>query len=171
MKFIARSVLALALILSAAARADYVSLDLSGTSPAGASATVVDATSATQIGLYSTCSFMATVQGATGGTLDIFVQTRFKQKAAPGFFWVDTAHLTQLAAAAAQTTVAFTLTRWSPTTSAITANLNIASGTPLLAAATVVPGLLGDQLRIVYKTGAGTSAGAAQGILGTCSST
>lgn len=171
MKFAARIVLVLALTLSAAVRADDVGLDLSGTSPAAPSATVVDATSATRIGMFSTCSFVATVQGATGGTLDIFVQTLMKQKASPGFFWADVAHLTQLAAAAAQGTVAFTLTRWSPTSAAITAGLNIASGTPLLPAATVVPGLLGYQLRVVYKTGAGTSAGAAQSILATCSST
>lgn len=164
-------ILALALTLSAAARADYTSLDLSGTSPAGASTTTVDATSATQVGLFASCSFVATVQGGTGGTLDIFIQTRFKQKAVPGFFWADATHMAQLAAAAPAATFAFTLTRWSPTTAAITGTLNTASGTPLLPVNTVVPGLLGDQLRVVYKTGAGNTVGAAQTILATCSST
>lgn len=166
-----RTILAVALIASAAAKADHVALDLSGTSPAGASTTTVDAVSATELGMVSTCSFIATVQGGTGGTLDIFLQTKFKQKAVPGFFWSDVAHLTQLAAGAAQTTVAFTLTRWSPASAAITPALNVASGTPLLAAATIVPGLLGYQLRVVYKTGAGNTVGAAQTILGTCSDT
>jgi hypothetical protein len=171
MKFITRTILALALALSGAARAspDFISLDLSGTSPAGASTTAVGATSATMIGMATTCSFVATVQGGTGGTLDIFLQTFHKSLA--GGFWADAAHLTQIAAAAAPATVAFTLTRWSPSASTITTGLNTASGTPNLAAGTIVPGELGVFVRVVYKTGVGNTAGAAQTILATCSST
>lgn len=163
--------LLLALCLATSARADWTQIDMSGTSPAAASTTTVDATPATQIGMFSSCSFVATVQGGTGGTLDIFVQTWFRTKASSLGFWADAAHLTQLAAGGALNTVAFTLTRWSPSSAAITAALNTASGTPALAAGTIVPGLLGGQLRIVYKTGAGNTVGAAQQILATCSST
>lgn len=163
------TVVALVLLFALGARADTVAFDMSGTSPAGASATVIDSTPASQIGMYATCSFIATVQGGAGGTLDIFVQTFIKSKA--GGFWVDAAHLPSLAAAASAATFAFTLTRFSPTNAAITAGLNTASGTPALTANTVVPGLLGYQLRIVYKTGAGNTAGAAQTILATCSDT
>lgn len=169
MKFAARIILATALLFAAAARADHVGLDLSSTSPAGASSTVVGATSATQIGMFTTCSFYVAAQGGTGGTLDIYVQTLFKSLA--GSLWVDVAHLPQLAAAGPLTAYTFTLTRWSPTTSAIFTPVNTASGTPLLAVNTVVPGVLGYQLRVVYKTGAGNTVGAAQVILATCSDT
>jgi hypothetical protein len=168
MKFIARTVLAVALFFATAARADHVAIDFSATSPAAVT-TAVGATSATQIGMFVSCSFVATVQGGTGGTLDIYVQTFFKSAA--GGFWVDVAHLPQVAAGAAVATFAFTLTRWSPTTSAVVASLNTVSGTPALAVNTVVPGILGYQLRTVYKTGAGNTVGAAQTILATCSST
>lgn len=159
-----------ALVLSTAVRADVVGLDLSGTSPAGASATVVGYTTSTDMGTYSTCSFYAVVQGGTGGTLDIYIQTAFKKvNASPT--WVDVAHFPQLAAGAAAVGTAFTVTRWSPTTSAFTAGLNTVSGTPALAVNTVVPGVLGYLFRVVYKTGAGNTVGAAQSILAYCSST
>lgn len=162
-------VLALVPLFALGARADTVALDMSGTSPAGASATVIDSTPATQTGMYTSCSVVAILQGGTGGTLDVFVQTLFRSKA--GGFWVDVAHYPQVAAAAAATTYALTLTRWSSAASAITASLNTASATPALAVNTVVNGVLGYQLRIVYKTGAGNTAGAAQTILATCSDT
>lgn len=159
------------LCLATSARAEWTQIDLSSTSPAAASTTAVGVTVSTQIGMFATCSVVATVQGGTGGTLDIYVQTWFRTLAAPTGFWADVAHLTQLTAGNAQNTVAFTLTRFSPSAAAITTTLNVVSGTPLLPAGTVVPGLLGAQLRTVYKTGAGNTVGAAQQILATCSST
>lgn len=168
MKFVAS--LIAALVLSTAVRADHVGIDLSGTSPSTVT-TAVGATSSTQIGMFSTCSVYVAAQGATGGTLDIYIQTLFKQlNVAPGL-WVDVAHLPQIAAAGALTGYTFALTRWSPTTAAIFTPVNTASGTPVLAVNTTVPGVLGYQLRVVYKTGAGTSAGAVQTILVTCSDT
>lgn len=167
MKFIA---LAIAVLLSASARADDVGLDLSGTSPAAPS-TVVGATSATRIGMYSTCAFYVQARGATGGPLDIIVQTLFKQTNVSPGMWVDVAHLPQQAAAGALTGYTFTLTRWSPTTAAIFTPVNTVSATPVLAVNTVVPGILGYQLRVVFVAGALTTAGAVQTILVTCSST
>lgn len=163
-------VLVLALLFATSAKADWTQIDLSSTSPAAVT-TAVGVTPATQIGMFTSCSFVATVQGGTGGTLDIYVQTWFRTLAAPAGFWADTAHLTQIAAAAAPATFAFTLTRFSPSAASVTTTLNTASLTPLLPAGTVVPGLLGAQLRTVFKTGAGNTVGAAQVILATCSST
>src|SRR4051812_28718414 len=165
MKFTAGLIgILLALALSTAVRADAVGIDLSGTSPAAASATVVGYTTSTELRSFSTCSFYAVVAGATGGTLDIYIQTAFKKvNASPT--WVDVAHFPQLAAAAAASAFAFSITRWSPTSSAFVAGLNTVSGTPALAVNTVVPGIFGYLFRVVYKTGAGTTAGAAQSIL------
>lgn len=157
-----------ALCLATAARADKVVLDFTGTSPAAVS-TVVGVTAPTEVAMFASCAFVAKVQGATGGTLDIFIQTFMPSLA--GGMWTDTAHLTQLAAGGALVKVAFTLTRFSPSAASITAALNTADGTPALAANTIVPGLLGTKLRIVYVAGAGTSVGASQAILATCSAT
>jgi hypothetical protein len=74
--------------------------------------------------MYSTCSVYVAARGATGGTLDIYIQTLFKQlNASPGM-WVDVAHLPQQAAAGALTGYTFALTRWSPTTAAIFTPVN-----------------------------------------------
>jgi hypothetical protein len=167
MKFIARLALFAALLLATSVRADEVGLDLSGTSPAAPS-TVVGATSSTRIGSYSTCSVYVAARGATGGPLDIVIQTLFKQTNVSPGMWVDVAHLPQQAAAGALTGYSFTLTRWS-TTATIFTPLNTVSGTPVLAVNTVAPGILGQQLRVVYIAGALTTAGAAQTILVTCS--
>lgn len=169
MKFISRIVLVAVLFFATASRADHAGIDMSGTSPA-APGTTPGYTTSTAVGMFNTCSFYVVATGATGGTLDIFIQTSFKQvNASP--VWVDVAHLPQLAAGAAAASFAFTLTRWSPSSSAITASLNTTSGTPVLAANTVVPGVLGYLLRVVYKAGAGTTVGGAETILTYCSGT
>jgi hypothetical protein len=169
MKFIASLALAVALLVASAARADSAGIDMSGTSPSSVT-TSVGYTTSTELGVFSTCSGYAVIQGGTGGTLDIYIQTAFKKvNATPT--WVDVAHFPQLAGGAAAAGFTFTLTRWSPTTSAFFTPVNTVSGTPVLAVNTVVPGILGYLLRVVYKTGAGTSAGAAQSVLVFCSST
>lgn len=158
------------ILVTAAARADTTNIDMSGTSPAGASATAVGYTTATQLATYTTCSGYAVLTGGTGGTLDVFIQTAFKSvTVAP--IWVDVVHFPQITAAAAAAGFAFTMTRFSPSTAAITAGLNTVSATPALPANTIVPGLLGYLVRVVYKTGVGNTAGAAQTILLHCSST
>lgn len=169
MKFFARALI-VAFLFAASARADHVAVDMSGTSPAAPS-TVVGATPASQIGMFATCSFYVGARGATGGPLDIYIQTLFKQTNVSPGFWVDVAHLPQQAAAGALTGYTFTLTRWSPNAAAIFTPANTVSGTPAIAVNTIVPGILGYQLRVVYVAGALTTAGAAQTILVTCSST
>ena len=76
----------------------------------------------------------------------------------------------QMAAAAATASYVFSITRWASTTSTIVAS-NAASGTPTIAANSIVQGILGYKLRIVAVSGASTSAGATQTILATCSDT
>lgn len=169
MKNLILSALAVILLLAAPAKADHVGFDMSATSPSTVT-TSVGYTLTGDIGMFNSCAFYVVVQGATGGTLDIYIQTAVKKlNASPT--WVDVAHLAQLAAAAPAAAFAFTLTRWTPTSPVITGTLNTVSGTPLLPVNTIVPGLLGYQLRVVFKTGAGTTLGAAQVILAYCSST
>jgi hypothetical protein len=162
------AVLAAVFFTVSAARADYAHIDMTSTAPSTVT-TAVGYTTAAEVALFSTCSVVARVQGVTGGTLDIYVQTFIKTVA--GGFWTDVAHLPQLAAAAPLATYEFVLTRWSPSTSAITASLNTVDATPALAVNTVVPGLLGAKLRVVYKTGAGTTVGTSQVIAALCSAT
>lgn len=171
MKSIIRLSLVAALLCSVAARADNLGLDMSGVSPASAGATVTGASPPVQIGMFTSCAVYVGATGATGGTLDIFVQTLFKQSNVLPGFWMDVAHLPQIAAAAPLTGYTFTLTRWSSSAAAVFTPVNTASATPILAVNTVVNGVLGYQLRIVYKTGAGTTVGATQTILATCSDT
>jgi len=114
-----------------------------------------NATVASAAGLqdYDWITLTATLQGATGGTLDVYVQ-RFN-----GVGWEDWIHFAQQAAAAAANTVAV-----QPLVgSAITA---VGTGTThALAASTCVGGHPGNQIRVREVTGAGTSAGAAQTII------
>lgn len=169
MKKLFVALFAVSLLATAPARADYATYDMTTTSPAGASTTAIAYTTLAETSMFTSCSFIAKVQGGTGGTLDIYVQTF--SKSLLGGMWSDVAHLPQQAAGGALNKVAFTLTRFSPSSSAITAALNVVDGTPSLAVNTVVPGLLGTKLRLVYVTGAGNTVGASQIILATCSST
>lgn len=160
------------ILLSSAAKADNtINIDMSGTSPAAASTTTVAYTTPTELGTFTTCSGYAVLQGGTGGTLDVFIQTAYRKiNATP--VWADVAHFTQLTAGNAAVAYAFTLTRFNSTgAGAPTAGLNTVSDTPALTANTVVPGVFGYLFRVVYKTGAGNTAGAAQSILISCSST
>lgn len=160
-------ILALALCLSAPVFADQAGFDMSGTSPSTVT-TAVGYTTVAEVGMFQTCSFYAVLQGGTGGTLDVYVQTAYKKvNATPT--WMDVAHFPQLAGGAAAVAYAFTLTRWAPAAPVFTTTINTVSGTPVIAVNTIVPGALGYLLRIVYKTGAGTTVGAAQSILTYCS--
>lgn len=103
---------------------------------------------------YDALSIRATLTGATGGTLDVYLQT-----SVDGTEWVDYAHFAQIAAATAAATYAFTVSRSGQNTSINTVGRNL---TPALAANSVIGGDFGNQLRVVYVAGAGTSAGAAQ---------
>lgn len=155
----------------AAGNAQFVNMDTSGnvgtvgavktislgfTSPS--TVTTVAETTVTGLGIYRSMSCYASLQGGTGGTLDIYIQGTPDA----GTTWVDYAHYAQQAAGAGANNNFFSVTRAQQVT---TINTSIGTGTnPALAASTVLGGDWGSQLRTVAKTGSGTTAGAVQTI-------
>jgi hypothetical protein len=130
-------------------------VDFSASSPNSAS--TVAQTPITGLGIYRSCQIYAAIQGATGGTLDIYIQT----SPDGGTTWTDYGHFTQLAAAASQI---FRMVAFSKAGQQLTA-LTVGTGTsPALAANTFMGGDWGDRMRIVYVAGAGTTLGATQTI-------
>lgn len=101
---------------------------------------------------YTDLHIVADLIGATGGTLDVYLQTSHD-----GLRWNDYAHFAQLAAGAAAITVTFAVTRRAQQTSITTIGKD---NTPALAANSVVGGEFGDQMRVLCVTGVGTSAAA-----------
>ena len=96
-------------------------------------------------------AIIATVRGATGGVLDIYIQD-----SPDNVTWFDYWHLTQLSAGAAAKTFCYC-------PSASNAIVEIGSGlSPILAAGAVRGGPWCDWLRVLYVAGASTSAGGAQ---------
>ena len=130
---------------------------LGGTSPAAASTAA--STTITGLEAFKSLTFYCVLTGATGGTLDIYIQWSPDL----GTTWVDYAHFAQLADGAAAIKRFFSVSRYGQQTT-VTA---VGSGTTAspgvaLAANTVLGGDFGDRLRVVYVAGGGTSAGAAQ---------
>lgn len=129
---------------------------ISDTSPAApgtaAGATVIDS-----VQQATALTLVATLVGATGGTLDVYLQTSYDD----GSTWVDFAHYPQLAAAAASSVRVWHVVKSLQQTTLTT----VGTGTsPAIAANTIVGGTWGDRLRTVYVAGASTSAGAAVSI-------
>lgn len=127
---------------------------LSALSPA-APGTIVSGSGITATGLdaFSEITVLMTLQGATGGTLNVTLQTSNDG----GTSWQDWFRSADiLAAAAASTTVV-------SRPSVVAAPVVIGQGlTPALAKGTVRPGVVGRWMRVVFEAGAGMSAGAAQ---------
>ena len=100
---------------------------------------------------YEAITIFATITGATGGALDVYVQ-----HSPDGVTWYDFVHFAQASAAAPAVSYA------------VAPSLNnsivaIGSGTtPALTAGGCAGGHWFDQLRVLYVAGSGTSAGAAQ---------
>src|SRR5262249_18496195 len=132
------------------------SFGLTFTSPA-APGTVVQ-TPVLGLGPYHSLSIFSTLQGATGGTLDIYIQ----YSPDGGTTWVDYAHFPQLAAGAGATSRG-----WSASKNAQQTTLtSVGTGaSPALRANTIVGGDWGGRLRVVAVAGASTSAGALQTLL------
>lgn len=99
--------------------------------------------------------FVCDVQGATGGTLDVVIEHSNDKTD-----WYEYAHLTQLAAGAAAACVTFAAAE----SKAIGAVGKNNAGAPVLAAGTAGAGPCLDALRVRLVAGAGTSAGAVQGV-------
>jgi hypothetical protein len=102
---------------------------------------------------------IASLVGATGGTLDVFIQ------GSPdgGTTWADVVHFAQLASGAAAIVYK---TNISPVTqpasaSPVAVGTGLHSGATGLAAATTVQGLGFDRLRLMMASGAGNTVGAA----------
>ena len=127
---------------------------ISGTSP-GAPGTTVLGNQILGFGRYTEILVQASLLGATGGALDVYLQWT-----PDGANWYDYVHFAQLAAAAAAVKYVCS-SRVSPTTAPIVVGTNL---TPALAVATCVGGPFGMGLRAVCVAGAGTTVGAALSI-------
>lgn len=115
----------------------------------------VAGTMITGIGALDSVIIFSTLQGATGGVLDVYLQSSFDL----GQTWFDVVHFPQLAAGAPATTRVWPLSRHviaSPGLVSVGTGLN-----PALAANTAIgASAWGDRLRAVYVAGASTTAGA-----------
>lgn len=171
MKSLLRLVLAVCLLAGPALATDVSPVNLpgvvifSGTSPAAAG-TTPGAQLALPLDRMSYCTIKAVLAGATGGTLDVYIQSSNNNGAAGS--WTDSIHFTQLTAAAA--TIGYVATLGHGTGGTAPIVVNSADGTPVLAAGVVVPHSLGNNLRPVFVAGAGTSAGATITITAYCAS-
>ena len=96
----------------------------------------------------------ADLVGATGGTLDVFVQI----SPDGGTNWYDMVHFAQLAGGAAATKLFAPVSLFTNITTPVVVGKNL---TPLLATNTVVNGAFSDRCRLVFVAGAGTTVGAA----------
>ncbi len=125
---------------------------ISDTSPA----TAVTAAGDTCAGLskYDALQITAELVGATGGVLDVYLQTSHDG----GTTWWDFIHFPQLSAGAAAVKYMVNI----PGAGATGITVIGKNTTPALAVNTVVGGCWGDMLRALYVGGASTSAGGAQ---------
>ena len=130
---------------------------IADTSPASAST----AAGTTIRGLAAFDMFMidAALVGATGGTLDVYLQRNIAQIADTAV-WRDWLHFTQLASGAAAIKYSLSCGR-----NAVNTIVTVGEGTSVvLASGSFVGGHPGDSVRALYVAGASTSAGAAVAI-------
>jgi len=125
------------------------------TSPAAAS-TVVQTGTWDDLEEYDWFTLIGILTGATGGTLDVYLQSEIKSDV-----WVDWVHFPQKAAASAETRTAIDC-RMSESAMATTGGGSTAAPGVALAASKVAFSHPGGKVRVVTVAGVGTSAGAAQ---------
>lgn len=132
------------------------------TSPAAAS-TVLSTARAYKLEVCDSLTVIGQLQGATGGTLDIYLQTAHDAAdvADTSATWFDYAHFAQLAGAAAAIKLTWHVNRATAVSTVTTIG---SASSPVLAASTILGGAWGNRMRLVYVAGAGTSAGAAQSV-------
>lgn len=109
---------------------------------------------AADLSQYSGLIVEANLVGATGGTLDVYVQFSTDE----GTTWYDYAHFTQLAGGATAVSYVFSAATGAQNLTLATVGKNL---NPALASGTVVGGSWGDRMRLVFVAGGGTTAGAA----------
>lgn len=111
----------------------------------------------------------ANLIGATGGTLDIVIQTNYARgspgQSVPGGgqgagFWKDIGRFNTLASGAVAASFGVVFTRGLGGTLTVPTAANTTDGTPLIAVNTLVPQQLGDALRLMINPGVGTTSGA-----------
>lgn len=125
------------------------------TSPAGASTTVAGTKVIRGLDRYSYFLVDAKLTGGTGGTLDVYLQRKVVEEDGT-VHWIDWLHFPQLTAGAAAAWYSV-----APTASA--GPVAVGEDTsPVLAASTCVGGHPGNELRVLFKTGASNTAGASQ---------
>ena len=131
---------------------------LSMTTPSSAT-TSVSTTNFLKMGKFRNVSIYADLQGATGGTLDVYLQCKIDQ--AGTVKWVDWIHFAQLAAGAAAIRYCKSTKDGPATATPVTIGIGTtASPGVVLAAASYTGALQTDTIRIVAVAGASTSAGA-----------
>lgn len=133
----------------------YCDYKITPTSPAAPGTTPV--TLATGVAKWDKMRLDVTLRGATGGTLDVYIQDSWDE----GVTWNDVAHFTQLAGGASAASASVAPSDGAGAIVAIGIGTAAAPGVAL-AANTAVNGRWGDRLRVVFVAGSGTSAGAAQ---------
>lgn len=101
---------------------------------------------------YTSGTFVATLTGATGGNLDVYLQVW------DGANWIDYAHFPQKTAGSGATIVALPVTRNYQRVATVATGVD----TPALAADVCLGGDFGDVVRVRAVAGAATSAGASQ---------
>lgn len=128
---------------------------LTGTTPAAAGQAAVAGMSQSELDKYDYFMIDALLVGATGGTLDVYIQRKLADDV-----WIDWAHFPQLAAAASA--IKYTLTP-QPSNGAVVVgkSTNAGAGAPALAVNTFIGGHPGSDVRVLAVAGASTSAGAA----------
>ncbi len=130
-------------------------IGLKGVSP-GAPGTVAGPVTkeAERLAGYSSMRIEATLQGAQGGTLDVYLQVSYDN----GASWSDYCHFATLAAGAAAVTYGASVTRGAGSLLAVLGK-NLA---PILAANMCRDGEWGGRARLLFVAGPGTSAGTEQ---------
>jgi len=103
---------------------------------------------------YDAVDVIAELKGATGGTLDVYVQISPDD----GGSWYDIVHFPQLANGAAQVYYQAPISNATTTTTAIVVGKNLVPA--LTGTVSVVNGAFSDRMRLVMVAGSGTSAGA-----------
>jgi hypothetical protein len=102
---------------------------------------------------YDSIAVDAELIGATGDTLDVYLQGSPDQ----GLSWYDIIHWTQLSAGHAAVIYSSPISQSTTTAAPVAVGKNLA---PALTAGTVVNGSFTDRFRLVFVAGASTSQGA-----------
>ncbi len=135
---------------------NFVLTATSPAAPGNSVALVSDPVTQSLVGYRSMC-IESTLQGATGGALDVVIQVSYDK----GVTWSEYVRYTQLAAAAASIVYVTTHSR----AVGVAAPVVIGKGTtPTITVNTCRAGEWGDRMRVLFVAGASTSAGAVQTI-------